>query len=493
MSKLLTYKELINLVSQLHQRVAELEKLSPALQLLEKKNEQLEKKNEQLEKKNELLEEENKLLKRDNAILKEKLEKYENPKNSNNSSIPPSKDENRFFRSKSLRKKTGRKPGGQQGHEGTTLEMVSNPDEIIDHIPVYCTCCGKDIQSVPGEFVERRQVIDIPPIQPVITEHRVYKKTCTCGHITISSFPDGVQAPVSYGPMIESLAGYFHSRQYIPFLRMQELFRDIFSVPISEGGIHCLLDRLSTKALPLYYRIRDMVIKSPVVGTDETGGRLNGKKIWIWTWQNDRLTWLHGTNNRGYKTIEDNFPKGFKDAVLVHDCWKSHFQTDVQTHQLCTAHLLRELNYLDERYGHRWTGSFRKVILDGIELKKKLDPGDYYRPLRERTDLENKLKELLTCRLDEKLKELFSFQKRMLKYKDYILTFLYHPKVPSDNNGSERAIRNVKVKQKVSGQFKSWKGVENFLVLRSITDTALKNKQNVLNALNLIANFRLTD
>ena len=154
---------------------------------------------------------------------------------------------------------------------------------------------------------------------------------------------------------------------------------------------------------------------------------------------------------------------------------------------------MRELNYLDERYNHCWPDRFRKLILDGIELKKKLDPGDYYRPIRERTDLENKLKELLTCRLDEKLKELFSFQKRLLKYKDYILTFLYHPKVPPDNNGSERAIRNVKVKLKVSGQFKSWKGVENFLILRSITDIVLKNKMNVLNALNLIANFKLTD
>ena len=432
-------------------------------------------------------------LEKENTILKDKLDKYENPKNSNNSSVPPSKDENRPFKSKSLRKKTGRKPGGQKGHEGTTLEMVSDPDEIIDHVPGYCKCCGRDISCVPGKFVDRKQVIDLPPIEPVVTEHRVYKKRCSCGHVTTSSFPDGLQAPVSYGPMIESLTGYFHSRQYIPFLRMQELFRDIFSVPISEGGIHCLLNRLSTKALPVYHRIRDMVISSPVVGTDETGGRLNGKKIWIWAWQNDRLTWLRGTNNRGYKTIEENFPKGFENAVLVHDCWRSHFQTDVKTHQLCTAHLLRELNYLEERYGHRWPARFRKLILAGIELKKKLKPGDYYQPVRVRTELVNKLEKLLTCRLDETHKELVSFQKRMLKYKDYILTFLYHPKVPPDNNGSERAIRNVKVKQKVSGQFKSWKGVENFMVLRSITDTTLKNDQNVLRALNLIAKLGGSD
>ena len=514
LSKTPTYEELIILVNQFQTRLSEIEGISSTLQEFKKQNELLKKhvkllkgqveqleekaellkKNAELHKKKaELFENENKWLKRDNAILKEKLTKYENPKNSNNSSVPPSKDENRPFKSKSLRKKTGRKPGGQKGHEGTTLEMTSNPDETIDHAPKYCECCGKDLSATPGEFVERKQVIDLPPIEPVVTEHRVYEKECSCGHVTISSFPGGLQAPVSYGPMIESLTGYFHSRQYIPFLRMQELFRDIFSVPISEGGIHCLLNRLSTKALPWYNKIWKMVINSEVVGSDETGGRLNGKRIWIWAWQNERFTWLRGTDNRGYKTIKESFPEGFENAVLVHDCWRSHFQTDVQTHQLCTAHLLRELNYLEERYNHRWPVRFRKFILDGIELKKKLDPGDYFQPLQERTDLENKLKKLLTSRLDENHKELISFQKRMLKYKDFILTFLYHPKVPPDNNGSERAIRNVKVKQKVSGQFKSWKGVENFLILRSITDTALKNKQPVLNALNLIAKLGGTD
>ena len=204
-----------------------------------------------------------------------------------------------------------------------------------------------------------------------------------------------------------------------------------------------------------------MVINSPVVGSDETGGRLNGKRIWAW--QNERFTWLRGTDNRGYKTIEESFPKGFTSAVLVHDCWRSHFQTDVQTHQLCTAHLLRELNYLEERYNHRWPVRFRQFIIDGLELKKKMDPGDYYQPLQKRTDLEKRLTKLLASRIDQKHKELVSFQKRMMKYKDFILTFLYHPKVPPDNNGSERAIRNVKVKQKFSGQFKSQSELDDHL------------------------------
>jgi len=487
LSKLPTYEELLNVVSKLLQLEKKFEQLERKSKLLERNVEQFKKNAEFWKKKAGLFEERAKLLQRENDILKDKLAKYETPKNSNNSSMPPSKDENRPFKSKSLRKKTGRKPGGQKGHEGTTLEMVSNPNEIIDHAPEYCECCGKDLTATHGEFVERKQVVDLPPIEPVVTEHRVYKKTCTCGHVTMSSFPGGLRAPVSYEPMIESLVGYFHSRQYIPFLRMQELFHDIFSVPISEGGIHCLLNRLSNKALPLYHRIKDMIRTSRVVGTDETGAKLNGEKIWVWTWQNDRYTWLCGTNNRGYKTIEENFPEGFEKSVFVHDCWKSHFQTDVHTHQLCTAHLLRELKYLEERYHHRWPVRFGKLILEGIKLKENLAPGDYYQPVKERTALQNRLEKLLAYEIDEKLKKLVSFRNRMLKYKDYILTFLYHPKVPPDNNGSERAIRNVKVKQKISGQFKSWKGLENFMVLRSITDTALKNDQNVLRALKLIA------
>ena len=162
----------------------------------------------------------------------------------------------------SLSKKIGRKPGGQKGREGKTLQMVSDPDKIIDHSPEYYKCCGLDLGSMPGILIGRRQEIDIPPITPVVTEHRVYEKQCNCGHVTKSSFPGGITAPVSYGPMIESLTGYFHSRQYIPFLRMQELFRDIFSVPISEGGIHYLLNRFSSKALPVYHKIKDMVTTS---------------------------------------------------------------------------------------------------------------------------------------------------------------------------------------------------------------------------------------
>jgi transposase len=468
MSQSISIKELLKTIEELSQKINILEHDVQKLKILEK---------------------ENKTLKKENKLLTERLLKYEVPKNSRNSSIPPSKDENRPFKNKSLRKKTGRKPGGQPGHEGTTLQMAEQPDKIKEHKPCYCTCCGRDLRHQPYEFVERRQVIDLPEIKSIVTEHRVYMAQCLCGHKEKAEFPVNVNATVSYGPVIESLVGYFHTRQYVPYQRMQELFHDIFSVPISEGGIHYLLERLTQKALPVYQWIKERLLKSNVIGCDETGAKLNGKKIWMWTFQNNRLTWNHASGNRGYKTLEGQFPDGLENAVLVHDCWKSYFKVQAQNHQLCTAHLLRELNYLSEKYKQTWPLAFKEMLVKAIELKKKLKPADYYHPMKEKDELKNRLNYLLTDKLNEKHKELLAFQKRMIKYQDSIFTFLYHPKVPPDNNSSEQAIRNVKVKQKVSGQFRSWNGAVTFAVLRSIADTALKNGQKILNAYNTIANF----
>ena len=174
-------------------------------------------------------------------------------------------------------------------------------------------------------------------------------------------------------------------------------------------------------------------------------------------------------------------------AVLVHDCWKAHFQTPAMKHQLCTAHLERETKYLEERYKVSWPVRFRVMLKEAQKLKKQFAPADYYYPNQFRTHLEKELDNLLSKSLEPKHKEMIAFQKRITKYRDHVFTFLYHPTVPPDNNGSERAIRNVKVKQKISGQFKILSAAENFAILRSIIDTAIKNNQNVLQTLNVIA------
>ncbi|MDA3928463.1 MAG: IS66 family transposase [Prolixibacteraceae bacterium] len=429
-------------------------------------------------------------LTKENKNLQKRLAKYETPKNSNNSSIPPSKDENRPKRT-SLREKSGLKAGGQKGRKGNTLKMVEVPDSILKYNATYCKCCGESLDNIPAEFKSKRQVYDIPKIEIKITEHQIYTKHCKCGRVNEGTYPQAVKSPVSYGSNIESLIGYFHTRQYIPFKRMKEIFADVFHAPISEGGIHYILDRLTAKAQPAYDLIKERLQSNTkyAIGSDETGMKVCGDKHWAWTWQNEEATFITITDNRGQKSIDQTFKNGFENSVLVHDCWASHFNTNAITHQICIAHLLRDLNYLNELYKHKWSIAVKLLFQIALIKEKKMDITDYYIHDARIAQIENRLDYLINYGLPDKKEELVRFQNRLKKYRDYILTFLYRPEVPPDNNASERAIRNVKVKQKVSGQFRSTNGAFRFAVLRSITDTVIKNKLNVLNSLRIISNL----
>jgi len=423
------------------------------------------------------------------AQLEEELSFYKNRKNSNNSHLPPSKDENRPLRNQSLRQSSGKNVGGQPGHDGKTLELSADIDEVIEHIPTFCNCCGKDLSSIAEVLSDKRQVIDIPPIKPIRTEHRTFNKTCSCGHTTHGQFPQYVKSPVQYGSNVEALIAYMHARQYLPFNRMKEFFSDVMGLPVSEGGIHHILERFGQKSLPLYTQIKERIKNAVSLGSDETGAKVNGKKHWFWTWQNDELTFIVHSDNRGFKTIENTFENGLPNAVLQHDRWASHFQCNAQHHQICIAHLLRDLNYIKELYQSQWAKQFKVLLQKAIVLKKELTHHQYFNENIERQVLEQNLCELLTTMLPTNHKKAKTLQKKLIKHQHYILYFLHHPKVPPDNNGSERAIRNIKVKQKISGQFKSVTGADCFAVIRSVIDTTIKSGQNILDALFLIAKF----
>lgn len=418
--------------------------------------------------------------------LEERLSRLEKPKNSNNSSVPPSKDENRPKR-KSLRVPNGKKSGGQKGHEGKTLQMTTSPDEVIEYIPQYCTCCGEDLSHIKPELVERRQRVEIPPIQPIYIEHQIYSRQCMCGNLTTEIFPADITPGISYGASIESLSGYLSARQFIPFKRMGELFKNVFNLYISDGALVNVINRITRKAVPAYELIREKATKSKVIGGDETGTKIENQKAWFWTMQSRLFTFIIASLNRGTKTITDNFPKGFVFSVMVHDCWKSYFKISCLTHQICISHLLRELNYFIECYDLSWAKNLKQILLGTIDLKKTLKPEDYQNDIEQRNVYENLLSKLLDETIGSKYKDVITFQARLIKYRHYIFTFLYHREVPPDNNGSERAIRNIKVKHKISGYFKSLVGAESFAILRSIIDTAIKNGLNPLSTLRQIA------
>lgn len=416
--------------------------------------------------------------------LKGRLSIYENPKNSTTSNKPPSSDFPKQNRTNSLRTSTDKKPGGQPGHDGNTLKMIESPDIIEDHQSNYCTKCGKDISLLPSELIGKRQVIDIPPIQSIVTEHRAYKRVCSCGHCNEGAFPEGVHAPVSYGAGVQSMVAYLNTRHYLPIGRSAEFLNNIFKIPISTGGICYLLNKTKQKALPVYEAIRRFVLNQTVVGGDETGVNINGKNNWAWAFQNPMATYIAIHESRGSRAINDIMPEGFGKNILVTDCWSAYFKTGALSHQLCTAHLQRELKYFNQIYPENtWVSRLAALIENSLDLhrKNKLTPIKI-----------NEIRRTFSLLIEEpattkNIKELIAFQKRMVKFEDYVFGFLDHPNLPPDNNGSERAIRNFKVKLKNSGFFKSFEGATTYAVIRSIIDTAIKNKQNPYRALQLVA------
>lgn len=423
--------------------------------------------------------------------LEKELSVYKNRKNSGNSHIPPSVDLAKPKRNQSLREKSGKKPGGQQGHEGSTLAFSATPDEITIHAPQYCHYCGDDLTNVPAISLSKRQVIDIPKPVAICTEHQTFSKTCSCGHITKGEFPINVNANIQYGGHIEALTAYLNVRQYMPFARIQECYSKVMGLEISQGGIVGLLQRFTAKALPMYQEIKNRVEKSTCLGTDETGAKINGKTHWFWTWQNEALTFIIQSPSRGYKTIQETFPNGLSDVVLVHDRWAPHFRCEAYRHQICLAHLFRDLNYIAQVHESEWAGFFKSLLKRAIVLNNEAA----YNPARagsdnmERSELEHSLADLLRHKLPDKDKLAIKLQKKLRKISHNILCFLHYNDVPSDNNGSERAIRNIKVKQKVSGGFRSLDGADGFAVLRSVIDTTIKSGNDVFYALSLIANW----
>ena len=419
--------------------------------------------------------------------LEEENRLLRNGKKSSTSSTPPSHDLGRS-NSISLRVKTGRTSGGQLGHKGSTLQMNPNPDKVIDYIPEFCTSCGKGITELAGKLVDRKQEIVLPPIEPHYIEHRSYAKTCNhCGHKTIGATPVHLQNQLQYGSSIDALIGYLSVYQYIPYRRIAELLRDVFGLTMSEGSIDNILARMTRKSLQTYASIKEKIQTSKVVGSDETGVRIANKKGWLHTWQTSALTFIAPSFHRDYNTITNLFAHGLPQAVLVSDCWAAQIKTPARQHQICIAHLLRELKNFQQALDCQWSAEVQTLLMEAIKLKKNLHPADYLYPNAAIQNIEKQMDLLLKADCSTKHKKVQAFVKRLIKYRQYIFSFLYYPKVPPDNNASERAIRNAKVKMKISGQFKTEKGAVRFSVLRSVVDTIKKNHQNIFDGLSIIA------
>ena len=434
-------------------------------------------------------------------------------RNSRSSSKPPSTDKGNFTnppKPKSLRGKTGKKPGGQKGHPGSTLEKVTSPDHIeVHHFAPDQACpgCGhhfcESSATQPAEY-EVRQVFDIPPIKLQVTEHRAHKCTCQgCGKKLTATFPTGVNAPAQYGPNVQAAALYLGSYQLVPYQRLSEAFAELFDCPLSAGTLANIVKSGGKKAAITMEPIREALVAGPVLHADETGCTLHGKRHWLHVLSTDRLTCYHLDPKRGREAMERMglLPR-FKN-LLIHDCLGAYFTFSECRHGLCNAHLQRELTYLHEELDQSWAAEMIDLLLEAKDLaERELARDDQRHRIIGKGRLEKILGSyhailnrgyLLNPEPPPKPKGQRGRVKRgktlnlldrlSLRWEQILGYFLYPGLYPYDNNQAERDVRPMKVREKISGTFRSEKHGESFCDIRSVISSARKQGRAMLGTL----------
>jgi transposase len=442
--------------------------------------------------------------------LVEKVEKLEErvlnlegkgKKNSSNSSKPPSGD-GFGKKTKSLRTKSQRKTGGQIDHPGSTLEWSEEIDVVVEHKVEQCNGCGADLASEPVQTVWARQVHDIPPIELRVYEHRTEVKNCPCcGIENQAKFPAEVTNVVQYGPRLKSMMVYLMEGQLLPSARTCEILSDIIGVSVSEGTLFNTRSQCFEQLAPIASSIQAAIVDSPVVHFDETGLRVSGKLWWLHVACTDGLTYYFVHQKRGGEAIDEiNILPEF-EGKAIHDGWKSYQGYDCE-HFLCNAHHLRELMFIWEQYQQPW--AIGMLILLGT-IKSQVDEARTAQtPLA--TDIIDAFETRYRTILDlgftanppppppppsphrrqrggrQKQSPARNLLDRLQNQQASVLGFMYYFDVPFDNNQAERDVRMVKLKQKISGTFRSESGAQMFCRIRGYISTLRKQGLNVLDA-----------
>jgi len=428
--------------------------------------------------------------------LEEKLNK-----NSRNSSKPPSTDNLALKKPnpKSQRIKSGKKPGGQEGHIGTTLTMVDNPDETIIYNVDKCKNCGKNLHDEKAKDFERRQVFDIPPIKISATEHRGEIKICTCGCTNYAEFPEDVKFSVQYGPRLNSFAVYLHDYQFIPYDRCCQLLKDVCGCDISPATLIRAENICFENLKDFEDEVKKLLSQSPVVNFDETGSRINGQRHWLHVACTSQMTYYIVHAKRGSQAMDAMGILPDFNGVAVHDFWSSYFKY-LCIHALCNTHLTRELTGICENYYQLWSNDMKALLLEiksCIDETKKisdhLEP-DQIRDFEEKYDMITKIgleenpppliiQDQPKKRGKKKQSPAKNLLDRFIGYKDDILRFMHDFEVPFENNQAERDVRMMKVQQKISGTFRSSQGAVTFCRIRGYISTVKKNKLLVIDAI----------
>ena len=417
--------------------------------------------------------------------------------NSSNSGKPPSTDGmKKPPRTRSLREASGKPSGGQPGHPGKTLERSATPDATHDHFPTTCEGCGATLSPTNATDFSARQVVDLPEPHPLfVTEHRAHRCGCaSCGAQTRAAFPDGVSAPVQYGPRLGAFVLYLLHHQFLPERRLVALMDDLFGVRLASATIARISRDCARRVQGFAEAVRARVVSAPVKHMDETGFRIGGKTQWLHVASTLLLTFYRTSPKRGSLL-------SIVIGIIVHDHWKPYYTLTGVRHALCNAHHLRELRAPIEIEKEDWARKMQRLLRRACHAANLA---------RERgLTLAPRLIALFDRSYDAILAQGFAFHLaqpplappgrkrcgrpprrtghnlllRLDTRRQDVLRFLHDPDVPFTNNQAERDCRMMKLRQKISGGFRSTEGAADFAVIRTLISTAKKQGWKILDTL----------
>lgn len=413
-------------------------------------------------------------------------------KNSRNSSKPPSSD---GFKPqpKSQRKAKQKPSGGQKGHAGRTLKQVAEVDHIESHAPPsHCDACHRPLSDTM--VVETRQVFDIPFLHHEVTEHQVLVAQCACGKMHRGEFPAAVTAPVQYGPRIKAAVVHLTHHHMMPVARTGDLMDDLFGLPLSDATVLAINEEARALLAPTVAAMGEALKSAPVAHADETGMRVAGKIHWLHVLATSTLTWIGAHMNRGRKAFDAFGILTAFTGTLIHDGWKPYRDLDC-LHGLCNAHHLRELTYVFEEMGQAWAKQLIDLLLEAH--REVATSGGPLAPLRithyrsaharilAQGEAANPRAPPSGKRGRTRQSKALNLIDRLRAHADDVWRFMTDHDVPFSNNIAEQAVRMPKVKQKISGGFRTQAGLETFCTIRSYLATLHKQGANLFLALTL--------